>query len=118
MADMIDHLWICPICGPSMVMDGTDIRFCVRHGTQEDIDREAQDNLRVHWAAFCNGEPFYGDCDFPEFMKAAGLIKWVPVEPEDLDYPFAAELGFEIDGMKWILTDAGRAAITKAEGRP
>lgn len=79
-----------------------------------DHDAAAAD-LRAHWMDFCDNDQFPDSEDFPEFMKAAGLIDLVPVKPEDLDHPFAAELG---SGMKWILIAAGRAAIAKAEGRP
>lgn len=30
--------WICPLCGPSMVMsEGDKGLFCIRHGSEEDI---------------------------------------------------------------------------------
>lgn len=33
--------WVCPICGPSLVLlDGDLTPFCVRHGSQTDIDAD------------------------------------------------------------------------------
>lgn len=32
--------WTCPICGMSLTLTDEDGPFCIRHGTQDDIDDE------------------------------------------------------------------------------
>lgn len=71
----------------------------------------AVDELRRYWGMFC-------DCcresipdDFIERMEAAGLVTCRPVEQDDIDATlFAADLGIEIGGMIWVLTEAGEVA--------
>jgi len=77
-----------------------------------EIEWRDLDDLRENWGAFCSADFFEGSDTFEERMEAAGYIQLIPVEPEDLDEPFAAELGIEAGGMKWVLTDAGRVAIS------
>ena len=40
MADRPAPDWTCPICGPALGMVDEDGPFCIRHGTQEDIDAD------------------------------------------------------------------------------
>ena len=74
------------------------------------------DDLRKHWADFCDCTPFDGSDTFPERMEAAGYIELVPVDDEALQSSFADELGIEPGGMMWVLTDAGRRALAEQEG--
>jgi hypothetical protein len=71
----------------------------------------ADDDLRQNWHRFCDCDPFPGIDDFQERMEAAGLIETAAVEEDDLDGAFAAELGMERGGLKWVLTDRGYAAL-------
>ena len=70
--------------------------------------------LRAHWHDFTQCD-FYEE-GFAEAMEAAGLVAWRSVEAEDLEQSFAAELGIEVGGTIWVLTPAGRLALTQGEG--
>lgn len=83
--------------------------------SRDDIVRAAED-LRLNWPSFCDCDPFEGSEDFQERMEAAGFIEPMPVEESDLEHPFAAELGIELGGLKWELTEAGRTALADAAG--
>ena len=71
----------------------------------------AIDDLRKHWEAFCDCDPFDGAADFSERMEKAGFIKLRRVTRDDLEDSFAAERGIERGGMVWDLTKRGRAAL-------
>lgn len=64
--------------------------------------------LRAYWAAFCDCDPTPDD--FQDRMEAAGLIVLDAVNDDDLDNPFASELGIEPGGTVWRLTDRGSQA--------
>lgn len=68
-------------------------------------------DLRRYWQYFCDCDPFPGSDDFQDRMEEAGFIETVPVEDADLERPFAAELGLEPGGLKWVLTSAGRKTL-------
>lgn len=69
------------------------------------------DDFRRNWPLFCDCDPFPGCHDFQERMEAAGLIETATVDEDDLEGSFAAERGLERGGLKWALTEAGRAAL-------
>lgn len=71
---------------------------------------ERQD-LREHWEAFCDADPFPGSDTFADRMERAGLIECVAVDDEALESPFATERGIEPGGLMWKLTKAGHAAL-------
>lgn len=48
-------------------------------------------------------------------MEKAGYAELVPVTPEALDDPFAAERGIEPGGVMWELTVTGRKAVSSNE---
>lgn len=78
---------------------------------------QARHDLRQHWHAFCDCDPFPGREDFAERMDAAGLIGLRSVTKRDLEEdPFAAERGIEKGGLLWDLTAAGRRALAGKEG--
>lgn len=79
---------------------------------QEWRDRE---DLRLHWYDFARCD--YYEADFAERMEAAGLVYLRAVDDDDLEQFFADELGIELGGMVWDLTPAGRALLTKENGR-
>jgi hypothetical protein len=69
------------------------------------------EDLRAHWHAFCDADPFEGSDTFADRMEAAGFIHLRPVTVYDLQDAFAAERGIQRGGMLWELTDAGHAAV-------
>lgn len=70
------------------------------------------DDLRKHWHAFCDADPFDGGDTFIERMDARGYARLRPVKKSDLaDDPFAAERGIEPGGMLWELTAKGHRAL-------
>ena len=64
--------------------------------------------LRAYWADFCDCAP--APDDFQYRMEVAGLIYLDAVDEDDLDNPFASELGIVPGGSVWRLTPEGRAA--------
>ncbi len=75
------------------------------------------DDLRAYWHLFCDCDLFEGADTFAERMEAAGLIELRDVEQSDIDsVMFASELGIELGGMIWVLTDAGLAALGATNG--
>jgi hypothetical protein len=64
--------------------------------------------LRTYWSAFCDCDP--SPDDFQDRMEAAGLIVLDAVNDDDLDNPFAREIGIEPGGSVWRLTDRGSQA--------
>lgn len=64
--------------------------------------------LRAYWSAFCDCDPTPDD--FRDRMEAAGLIYLDAANEDDLDNPFASELGIEPGGSVWRLTDRGSQA--------
>lgn len=81
----------------------------------EDI-KHPETDLRAHWADFCDADHFPGSDTFADRMEAAGLIIMTPVTKEALEQAFADELGIERGGWMWVLTDAGRAALSANGG--
>ena len=82
----------------------------------------ARADLRKNWAAFCDADAFEGSADFADRMEAAGLIElqWLD-EGEaratvDADPFWATKYGDELPSSVYVLTDAGRAALTNREG--
>jgi hypothetical protein len=76
------------------------------------------DDFRKHWHAFsqCDCIPIDGD-DFTERLEAAGYIEMATVTKRVLaETSFAEELGFELGGTYWKLTDSGRAALSPVRG--
>lgn len=71
------------------------------------------DDLRKHWGAFCDADPFDGSDTFSDRMEAAGYIELVAVDDDALDSGFAIERGIEHGGLMWTLTPAGRRALSK-----
>jgi hypothetical protein len=71
----------------------------------------ATDDLRKHWSAFCDCDPFFGSDTFLERMEAAGYIELIPVDDDALQDSFAAERGIEPGGMMWSLTSTGSRAL-------
>ncbi len=65
------------------------------------------DDLRKHWHAFCDADPFEGSDTFTERMEARGYIRLRRVTKADLAESFAAERGIEPGGNVWILTAKG-----------
>lgn len=74
-----------------------------------ELDAEA--DLALHWIDFCHCDRFDGIDTFAERMEAAGLIYLDEVEADDLDDPFASELGIEPGGKVWRLTDEGQRIL-------
>ena len=74
------------------------------------------DDLRKHWGAFCDADPFDGSDTFPDRMEAAGFVELVPVDDDALEDAFASERGIERGGMMWSLTESGRAALDGGAG--
>lgn len=72
------------------------------------------DDLRKHWADFCDCDPFDGSADFAERMEAAGFVTLRPVTRKDLEQSFADELGIVRGGMVWDLTAKGRKVYSPA----
>ena len=72
------------------------------------------DDLRKHWAAFCDADVFDGSDTFTERMEGAGYIELVPVDDDALEDPFAYERGIEPGGSMWELTKKGRAALAQS----
>lgn len=71
--------------------------------------------LRAFWSDFCDYDPTPDD--FQDRMEAAGLIYLDAVDDDDLDDPFAEELGIVAGGSVWRLTTKGRQAYaTPSEG--
>ncbi len=66
--------------------------------------------LRAYWFAFCDCDPTPDD--FQDRMEVAGLIALDAVNDDDLDNPFASELGIEPGGSVWRLTDRGSQALS------
>jgi len=80
--------------------------------TDKTVKLSEADELRAHWHSFCDCDVFEGADTFAERMEDAGLIELRDVEQSDIDEnPFASELGIELGGMIWVLTDAGRAIL-------
>ncbi len=73
-------------------------------------EASAAQKLRAYWAEFCDADPV--PAEFIDDMDAAGLAECVPVDDEALESAFAAERGIEPGGMMWVLTAAGRAALS------
>lgn len=69
------------------------------------------DDLRKHWGAFCDADPFDGADTFIERMERAGYARLRSVRKADLEQSFAAERGIEPGGNIWELTAKGRKAI-------
>lgn len=70
--------------------------------------------LRAHWPAFCDADPIPDYDGFLDRMERGGLITLRKVTKDDLQQPFAAELGIEKGGSVWVLTNKGRAALSRA----
>ena len=64
--------------------------------------------LRAYWDAFCDCDSVPDD--FQNRMEDAGLIYVDAVDDDDLDDPFAGELGIVPGGSVWRLTAKGRDA--------
>lgn len=71
--------------------------------------------VRDYWSAIC-------DCDwhqvpeaimetYEDILISEGLAKWGAVDADDLDNPFAEEIGIVPGGSVLRLTPAGRAAF-------
>lgn len=70
------------------------------------------DDLRKHWHAFCDADPFEGADTFIERMDARGYVHLRRVTKADINNDsFAAERGIELGGNLWELTAKGRKAI-------
>ena len=61
--------------------------------------------LCAFWADFCDCDPTPDG--FQDRMEAAGLIYLDAVNDDDLDDPFAEELGIVAGGSVWRLTAKG-----------
>jgi hypothetical protein len=75
----------------------------------------ARDDLRTYWHAFCDADiiPIDRD-DFTDRLEKFDLVTWRKVTKSDVEAtPFAYDLGLEIGGMCWDLTDKGRAVLEK-----
>jgi len=71
------------------------------------------DDFRNHWHAFsqCDLIPIDSD-EFTSRLEAEGYIEMATVTKRVLaETSFAAELGFELGGTYWKLTDKGHAAL-------
>lgn len=89
------------------------------HRTQERLEEmlaewRAQEDLRKHWGAFCDADPFEGSDGFAERMEAAGYAHLRAVTKDDLQESFASERGIERGGNLWELTTKGHAAMDGA----
>lgn len=86
------------------------------HMTQAEVKHtesewRAIDDLRKNWERFCDCDPFEGSEDFAERMESAGYCELRPVTDDDLETPFAYELGIEPGGSVWDLTAEGLKAL-------
>ena len=75
----------------------------------------AVQRLQALWRAFCDADPV--PPEFIDDMEKVGFAQLRSVEDADLEEAFAAERGIEPGGLLWELTDAGRRALAKAEGK-
>lgn len=69
------------------------------------------DDLRKHWRAFCDADPFEGADTFTDRMEARGYIRMRKVRKADLQESFAAERGIEPGGYIWELTAKGHKVL-------
>lgn len=67
--------------------------------------------FRNNYDAFCQADWFSGCDTFADRMEAAGLIEVRSVTDDDLERPFAEELGIEPGGNVWDLTEKGRLVL-------
>lgn len=79
--------------------------------TYTEAEWRDREDLRKHWGAFCDADPFDGADTFTERMEARGFIQLRPVRKADLEQSFAAERGIEPGGSLWELTKAGHAVL-------
>lgn len=80
-----------------------------------DAEQASYSELRAHWNAFCDADPFEGADTFADRMEAHGLIQLRAVTVHDLEESFAAERGIEKGGSIWVLTKKGRAVVTSGK---
>jgi hypothetical protein len=75
--------------------------------------------LTSDWDAFCDCDWQDMSCEvegFPEGLEADGFVTFDAVDEDDLEQPFADELGIVPGGSVWRLTPLGlavRAALLK-----
>lgn len=69
----------------------------------------SEQKLRAFWMDFCQADP--APETFADDMESAGLIFLDGVEADDLEAPFADELGIYPGGSIWRLTDEGRRIL-------
>ncbi len=68
--------------------------------------------LTSDWDHFCQCDWQEMSCDvdgFEEALEAAGFVEFDAVSDDDLQQPFADELGIEAGGSVWRLTKLGAA---------
>lgn len=77
--------------------------------------------LTSDWDAFCDCD--WGDmsCEvdgFAERLEAAGFVTFDAVDDDDLETPFADELGIVAGGSIWRLTPLGLSVRAYLEQQP
>lgn len=72
------------------------------------------DDFRKHWDAFCDCDTIPIDReDFADRLESEGYIEVRAVTKEDIEStPFASELGIELGGSLWALTEKGRSVLS------
>jgi len=71
-----------------------------------------EQKLCAYWHDRCDADPV--PPEFDQDMEAAGLIAFRAVTKRNVEESsFATELGIELGGYLWELTDAGRAALSE-----
>lgn len=72
-----------------------------------------EQKLRACWSDFCDADPT--PADFIEDMEKAGFLSLRSVTKADVEGDdFSHERGIVLGGTLWELTEAGRAALSKA----
>lgn len=76
------------------------------------LTKAQRDDLTINWDRFCDADRAdirTQDADYPSELEAAGFVILDEVSADDLETPFAWELGIEPGGSVYRLTSLGLA---------